>query len=1438
MKTMKNKGFTKIELIAVIAIVAILAATIIPTFLSLAESSAAQEEMQAELDKLSQQLDQQNSISIEEIEAKIAAQIAGIKLPEGVKSEDVNKAISDALAGIKIPEGGITDAEVQTIIANAVANLKLPESGLSAADVEKIVNEAIAGIKIPEAGLTADEIKAIVSDALKGVNTQSGVSSADVQKIVDDAIKNLKLPETGISAADAEKIIAEALANVKLPEAGLSAADVEKIISDALAGFEVPSAPSTADIEKIVADALANITIPEAGVSAADVEKMINDAIVAALATVQPGVSDADLKVAIEAAVKGILAQLGDTYLTEAEIQALINKALESVKPEDTTAPAASKATTLQLSSTYLAINVGTSGSIYATVLDQYGKVMPSAKLIWTTNNNNCAYVSGGVVYGLASGTAVVNVSVEGTTLTGSCLVYVAGSTTPSQPVNVAVTGVTLNYASAELLVGQSTTLISTVYPTNATNKTVAWLSSNTAVATVDGGKVTAVGAGTATITVITTDGAKMANCTVTVTAPAPAPSTAEVSTAAAFANAVNDPTIGTIVLSANVKLDETVNITRDVVLDLNGNKLTTLSTSVYPNACTLAVAKDCDVTIKNGTVVTNSTKLNGGMDFIRVSTNANLVLDNVVVAISVTPEVMWNNTMDRWQMNTAEHHIFTIASGATVTLNNSVIDVVAPVVNNFSTYTRNMTVVGVYFVTNSNNAQFVMNGGSFTMKTTEPKATKITDTLHFMKADKIDSDATNTVEINGTAKIAIGAPNKAGTLNSTNYLYIAQLHWVSPNNYYSGVETVKIDAGVSFSINGKTYTLNATKSYVTENADKTLLGLIKGDCTVVEEKYHFVCSDRPFGCAYEVDLTLAELADFISKYTTITIDGMVYADCPYCKYGGLYIAEGTVPSLPATVPAESVALSQTTATLTVGDSVSLIATVLPANASNKSVSWTSSNTAVATVVNGKVTAVGAGTATITVTTKDGGFTASCVVTVKAAPVAVTGVTLDKTTANPTVGETTTLTVTVYPANASNKSIIWTSSNPAVATVDANGKVTTVGVGTATITATTVDGGFTATFFVTVKGAPTPIVEVNNVTDFASAIANPDVTEIVLKANLNLTEAYTVSKDITINLNGYVLTPAKEIVYPNAGIITVAQGAEVVIKGGVINESTKNLDGGQTFIRVSAGANLVLDNVVINITVNPKVFFNNTMDRWQMNSAEHRVITISSDASVTLNNTNISVIAPDVVNFKTYTRNMTIVGVYFAQNSNNAKFVMNGGSFTIKTTEPNATKSTDTIYFIKSDRADVEATNTVEINGNAKITLGDVNASGALTSTNYLYVSQKRWVSPNYVYGGLDTVKISTGASISLSGATYTLNTASAVTFVTKASEINLLSLMMEKCNVVETKYHFACACGFTADLTVKEIANHVQKYTTVTVDGIAYPKCPNCKNGYISLIP
>ena len=172
------------------------------------------------------------------------------------------------------------------------------------------------------------------------------------------------------------------------------------------------------------------------------------------------------------------------------------------------------------------------------------------------------------------------------------------------------------------------------------------------------------------------------------------------------------------------------------------------------------------------------------------------------------------------------------------------------------------------------------------------------------------------------------------------------------------------------------------------------------------------------------------------------------------------------------------VELNYNTAALTVGETKTKIATVLPHNATNQNIAWRSHNSNVATVdENGVVTALSEGTAIITVITQDGARTATSTVTVvsqeQEQEVSVASVSLNITETTLTIGDTKELVATVEPYNATNQNVTWTSSNPDIATVDENGRVTAVAQGTATITVTTEDGNHTANSIVTVVCAIT-----------------------------------------------------------------------------------------------------------------------------------------------------------------------------------------------------------------------------------------------------------------------------------------------------------------------------------------------------------------------------
>ncbi|MBR1628842.1 MAG: Ig domain-containing protein [Lachnospiraceae bacterium] len=139
-----------------------------------------------------------------------------------------------------------------------------------------------------------------------------------------------------------------------------------------------------------------------------------------------------------------------------------------------------------------------------------------------------------------------------------------------------------------------------------------------------------------------------------------------------------------------------------------------------------------------------------------------------------------------------------------------------------------------------------------------------------------------------------------------------------------------------------------------------------------------------------------------------------------------------------------------------------------PANATNKKVTWKSSDKSVATIsATGVVKGIKIGKATITVTSMDGNKSAVCKVTVK--PIPIKSVKLSKTKLNLAIGKKATLKATINPSNATNKAVTWKTSNKKIATVTSKGVVKGVKKGKATITVTTKDGKKTASCKVTVK---------------------------------------------------------------------------------------------------------------------------------------------------------------------------------------------------------------------------------------------------------------------------------------------------------------------------------------------------------------------------------
>lgn len=237
------------------------------------------------------------------------------------------------------------------------------------------------------------------------------------------------------------------------------------------------------------------------------------------------------------------------------------------------------------------------------------------------------------------------------------------------------------------------------------------------------------------------------------------------------------------------------------------------------------------------------------------------------------------------------------------------------------------------------------------------------------------------------------------------------------------------------------------------------------------ENSMNFAYSTRPSGA---VDAPAVDVTFKINGKTT-TIDLYTSGDdiSDWAPDDGnanemLVQTEVEIPK----VAVSGITLNNSTLSLTTGQNFTLQAMLSPSNATNKEVTWESSDAGVAAVSkDGVVTAKKAGKATIVVKAADeSGKYASCVVTVTEVKKEVTGVTLNKSSLNLGVGGSEVLSATVLPADATNKQVTWLSSTPSVATVSQSGVVTGVKEGTTQISVITADGSKTAICSVTVSG--------------------------------------------------------------------------------------------------------------------------------------------------------------------------------------------------------------------------------------------------------------------------------------------------------------------------------------------------------------------------------
>ncbi len=278
-------------------------------------------------------------------------------------------------------------------------------------------------------------------------------------------------------------------------------------------------------------------------------------------------------------------------------------------------------------------------------------------------------------------------------------------------------------------------------------------------------------------------------------------------------------------------------------------------------------------------------------------------------------------------------------------------------------------------------------------------------------------------------------------------------------------------------------------------------------------------------------------------------------------------------------VAVTGVTLNKSTTSIEAGQSEQLTATVLPSNADNKAVTWSTSNPDVAQVdQQGNVSAIAPGNAIITVTTADGGKEATCQVTVTAppTPVEVTGISIKQTTTI-AIGDSETLSITYSPADANTgKGVTWSSGNESVATVNANGNVTGIAAGTAIITVTsTTNPAITASCTVTVQAVAVTGISLNK----SSLNIQISGTETLIAT---ITPSNATNKSITWS------SDKTNIATVNNGVVTgIGEGTAVI--------TVKTADGGKEAtcnVTVTAGPPVPSTDLTIHV---PEIYEEKTI---------------------------------------------------------------------------------------------------------------------------------------------------------------------------------------------------------------------------------------------------
>ena len=627
--------------------------------------------------------------------------------------------------------------------------------------------------------------------------------------------------------------------------------------------------------------------------------------------------------------------------------------------------------------------------------------------LVWSSSNEEVASVRGGLIIAKKAGSATILVTADHAT--ARCQVTVR---------NVELTGIALNTTAVTLKIGDKYALSASLTPSNVTNRTVVWASSNPRVVSVDDhGGLIALTEGEADITA--TSGSKSAACKVIV-------------------EIIEVEEISVTPTSLDLTEGDTYTLSATVLPENATNKAITWTSG---DSSIVQVDADGKVSALKAGVVTISAKAGAKTATCEVN-----VAQKVIEVTGISLDKSTLSLVEEESTTLFATVIPSIATDKTVTWSSS------------STSVTTVSSSGVVTAVKAGTATIIAMAG------TKTATCKVTVSAKVIEVSGITLDRTSLSMTEGETYTLAATVSPSNATDKT-------VTWSSSNTSVATVSSSGVVAAKSVgsaTITAKAGSITASCN-ITVNAKYVAVESITLSETSllldIDESYILKATVTPSD-ATDNTVTWLTSNQYVAKVTSYGLVSAVASGRATitAKAGDKSATCEVVVGKKVT----GITLDKTSIAMKEGETMTLTATVSPSDAANKMVIWGSSNYSVAMVDSfGEVTAKATGTATITA--KAGSFIASCKVTVNPATVSVTSVSLNKTNLSLTIGGSETLIATIQPSDATNKSVTWSSNNTSVATVSSSGLVTAKAAGTATITVKTVDGSKTATCSVTVQ---------------------------------------------------------------------------------------------------------------------------------------------------------------------------------------------------------------------------------------------------------------------------------------------------------------------------------------------------------------------------------